>query len=50
MDVAWLCARLVYASVIWRRARALSKGVMGMSPQSIMVAQLVYGFKAARGL
>ena len=26
------------ASDTWRRARALSKGVMGMSPQSRMVA------------
>lgn len=38
------------ASLIWRRARALSKGVMGMSPQSIIVAQDLYGLRFARGL
>ena len=32
--------RAVKADVIWRRARALSKGVIGMSPQSRMVRGL----------
>jgi hypothetical protein len=32
------------------RARALSKGVTGMSPQSIILAQEVYGFNPARAL
>ena len=38
------------ASVIWRKARALSKGVTGMSPQSIILAQESYGLMLARGL
>lgn len=39
-----------YASLICRRARVLSKGVTGMSPQSRIVKGVVYGFRAARWL
>ena len=38
------------AALIWRRASSLSKGVMGMSPQSRMVKGEVYGFRPRRGL
>lgn len=40
----------VYAVVIWWRAKALSKGVMGMSPQSRTKGHEVYGFTPARWL
>ena len=38
------------AADIWARARALSKGVMGMSPQSRIFRGVVYGFRPRRGL
>ncbi len=40
----------VKASVIWRRARVLSKGVRGISPQSMMLKIEVYGFRCWRWL
>jgi len=40
----------VKASVIWATATALSTGTTGMSPQSRIVAQLLYGLTLARGL
>ncbi len=40
----------VKAAVICARATALSMGVMGMSPQSMILAQLWYGLMPARGL
>ena len=38
------------ADSICVRAKALEKGVMGMSPQSRIVAQFTYGFRPARWL
>lgn len=38
------------ASYIWRSATPLSKGMIGMSPQSFMVAQALYGLIPARVL
>ena len=40
----------VKAAVIWETARALSMGEMGMSPQSTILAQLVWGLRFARRL
>lgn len=40
----------VKASVICSRATALSTGTMGMSPQSIILAQFWYGLMLALGL
>ena len=40
----------VYPAVIWVRAMALSNGVTGISPQSRILAQEVYGLNPARVL